>query len=181
MALLLAALLAAPDPAPAAFAGIEGLHVLQYDVHGRNWAAIGRSIAAQGLGRTNGLEVAAKTVWRVRWNAKSLVAGKSCRIVGVSLDYAITATLPRLVGHHLDPALRRRWRTYLRTLETHEAGHARYAYRHLADIKRAVLASDCAHVARNGRAAIDAINRWEVRYDRLTRHGAAQSRAPRIE
>lgn len=177
---LLAALLSTPAAGP--LDGIGGLQIITYDVRGRDWNAIGRSIAERGMGRAGGLEVAAKTSWRVQWHADSLVSGKSCRIVGAALRYSITVTLPHLVDENrLSPALRRRWRVYLRELETHEAGHARYAYRHLGDIRRALLASDCAHVRHDGQAAIDAINRWETRYDVLTRHGAAQKKAPPID
>lgn len=177
---LLAALLM--PPATDAFAGIGGLRIVYYDVRGTRWAAIGRSIAAHGMGRAGGLEVAAKTGWQVHWHAKALTSGTRCRIAGTTLTYSITVTLPRLTSEDaLDPALRRRWRAYLGQLETHEAGHARYAYRHLGDVRKAILASDCKTVVRNGRAAIDAINRWEIHYDRLTHHGATQSKAPPIE
>jgi predicted secreted Zn-dependent protease len=176
---LLAALLASPAAGP--LDGIPGLHILPYDVRGRDWDAIGRSIATHGMGRADGLQVAARTSWRVQWHAGTEVSGPSCRIVSAGLRYAISVTLPRLVDENrLGPALRRRWRVYLRELETHEAGHARYAYRHLGDIRKAVLASDCAHVKGNAQRAIDAINRWETRYDVLTRHGARQDRAPPI-
>jgi predicted secreted Zn-dependent protease len=174
---LLAALLATPAAHP--LDGIGGLHIHYYDVRGRSWAAIGRSVAAHGMGRAGGLQVAARTSWRVQWHASTEVSGGRCRIVAAGLRYAINVTLPRLADEdRIGPALRKRWRSYLQELETHEAGHARYAYRHLGDIRRAVLASDCANVKRNGQAAIDAINRWETRYDILTRHGATQDKAP---
>ncbi|WBO21420.1 DUF922 domain-containing protein [Sphingomonas abietis] len=176
---LIAALLLSSSVDP--LAGIDGLHIAYYDVRGNSWPAIGRSIATQGMGRAGGLEIAARTSWRVRWQADSLVSGKSCRVVGAKLDYAITVMLPRLRDQdRLDPALRRRWQTYLGELKAHEAGHARYASLHIDDVKRAVLASDCAHVRQNGQHAIDAINRWETRYDMLTRHGAMQSKAPPV-
>jgi predicted secreted Zn-dependent protease len=176
---LMAVLLVSTTADP--LAGIRGLHIVRYDVQGTDWAAIGRSIAARGMGRAGGLEVAARTSWQVSWRANSLVSGKTCRIAGATLDYAITVTLPRLADQsRIDPALRRRWEIYLGELKTHEAGHARYAALHIDDVRRAVLASDCAHVRRNGQQAIDAINRWETRYDVLTRHGATQSKAPPI-
>lgn len=177
---LLAVLLTLPATDP--FAGIEQLRIVRYDVRGDDWAAIGRSIAAHGMGQAGGVEVAARTRWQVRWHATSQVSGESCRIVGAMLDTSITVTLPQLRDEErLDPALRRRWSAYLDGLRMHEAGHARYAYQHIEDVRRAVLASDCAHVVRDGQAAIDAINRWETHYDRITRHGSAQSEAPPVD
>jgi predicted secreted Zn-dependent protease len=176
---LLAALLA---PSVDPLTRIPGLRIAYYDVRGDSWAAIGRSIAAQGMGRAGGLEVAARTSWRVRWHAEALTSDKTCRIGAVKVDYSITVTLPRLVDERgRSHALRKRWRIYLGELVTHETGHARYAYLHIADIQRAVQASDCAHVERDGQAAIDAINRWETRYDQLSQHGATQSEAPVVE
>ena len=82
-------------------------------------------------------------------------------------------TLPRLVGETSPEALDR-WRRFIAALRTHEAGHARYAYEHVGDVKAVLSGPSCANASAAGEAAIRRIAQHDVTYDLETRHGATQ-------
>ena len=54
-----------------------------------------------------------------------------------------------------------------------------YGMGNLGSVRRASRGSTCASANDNGRAAVRVLARWDVTYDRRTRHGITQ--APRAE
>ncbi len=67
-----------------------------------------------------------------------------------------------------------RWDNYMAALERHEAGHLRHAYDNMGSVLRAIRASTCTQANEAGRAAVRVLARWDVTYDRETRHGFSQ-------
>ena len=67
-----------------------------------------------------------------------------------------------------------RWNAYIQALVRHEAGHLRHAYENMGSVLSAIRASSCAGANAAGQAAVRALARWDIAYDRETRHGLSQ-------
>ena len=175
----LAALTGAPQAVGAAAAGsrnpfarFPGLRIEHYEVSGRTAEEIRasidrhRALAPRSRRRFDGY-----TFWSMYWHVPGRPEGP-CRVERALVMRQVTVSLPRLVDSgELSPAVRRRWRTYLRHLERHEATHVRHVYDGGRELVRAVRNSDCAAARGVAEAILEAMHRRNREYDRRTRHG----------
>lgn len=175
----LVALLLAGAPGPAqtgdVFAGIPGVTFTYYPVAGQDAAALRRAIDGARLTDGNDHQpVDALSHWTMRWRWR--VDGRGgCDLASATVTFSAEVTLPQLADPDaLSPALLAQWRRYLAALETHEAGHVRYAYEHRGDVLAAIKAATCTTATQAGDEAIEAIKAHELAYDRDTQHGRAQ-------
>jgi predicted secreted Zn-dependent protease len=146
-----------------------------YRVSGRDVDSIRASMSAAGpVDGHDHQRVDALTRWFINWNWQDDGRG-GCDLANATVTFHATVLLPELSGlGTLPPDLARRWRAYRAALETHEAGHVRYAYQHMGDVKRALASSTCAGADAAAHAAVAIIGRHDVAYDRETHHGATQ-------
>jgi predicted secreted Zn-dependent protease len=177
---------ALPSPAPtlaepagpglaARLAGAPNVRIRYYAVTGADAAAIRRSMAAQGLRDLHdGRPVDALTRWRVHWRWPDDGAG-GCDLARAVVGYEAEVLLPRHADENaLAPALRQRWRAYVAALEAHEAGHVRYPYAHLSEVRDALRRSDCAGANAAAERAVARIGSHDAAYDAASRHGASE-------
>lgn len=160
---------------PAAFAGIPDVTFDYYEVSGQKARDIRKSINAQRPRDPNDNQaVDALNRWHMRWRWRSDGKG-GCDLATAEVSFSATVRMPRHSGEaNLPTSLRGKWRTYMTALETHEAGHVRYAYDHVGDVLAAIRGATCTTAGAAGRAAVAEIAKHDIAYDRKTRHGATQ-------
>jgi predicted secreted Zn-dependent protease len=154
---------------------LQGVTVRTYDVHGHDPRSIRASInAKRPVDPHDHGPADALTRWYIAWNWPDGPSGR-CDLSRTKVSFRATVLLPNLrnIGG-LDPALQERWRRYMQALERHEAGHVAYALDHLDDVKKAVMSATCDTANQAAMSALSVINRHDMDYDRLTRHGATQ-------
>lgn len=166
---------AEPPPATGPLAGIPNLDVQYYDVSGRSVAEIRAAInRVRPRDPNDGLAVDALNHWYMSWRVPGDGRG-GCVLARTEIRFTATLRIPRLVDLARTPrAVVVRWQTYMAALERHEAGHLRHAYENIGSVLRAIRAGNCATANEAGRAAIRVLARWDVDYDRATRHGLTQ-------
>lgn len=176
-AAILAALLPAPLAAhnvavPPIFAGIPNFTLHYYDVRGRTVEEIRASVIAQQPRDPNdGERVDALAHWLIYYDWDR-TGGGGCDLANATVTFGASVLMPRLLGEDtLAPELRTRWRRYITALEAHEAGHIRYAFEHIGDVKAAIAASTCDTANSAADAAIAVLVERDLEYDRATRHG----------
>ena len=163
---------AGPAPSTGPLAGIPNLDVEYYDVSGRSVAEIRASInRVRPRDPNDGQAVDAVNRWYISWRWPGDGRG-GCDLRRVELRFTATLRMPRLVNLAQTPrAVVARWNTYMAALERHEAGHIRHAWQNMGQVLRAIRDSTCARASEAGRAAVRILARWDVDYDRRTRHG----------
>lgn len=173
--LCLAAAAVGPPPARGPLAGIPNLDVQYYDVSGRSVGEIRAAInRVRPRDPNDGLAVDAVNRWYISWRWPSNGRG-GCDLARTEMRFTATLRMPRLVNRAATPrAVLVRWDTYMAALERHEAGHLRHAYDNMGSVLRAIRASTCNQANEAGRAAVRVLARWDVTYDRQTRHGFSQ-------
>ncbi len=171
----LSAAVAGPPPATGPLAGIPNLDVEYYDVSGRSVAEIRAALnRVRPTDPNDGQRVDAVNRWYISWRWPGNGRG-GCDLARTELRFSATLRMPRLVNTAVTPrAVLARWNAYRVALERHEAGHLRHAFDNLGSVRRAIRASSCATANDNGRAAVRLLARWDVTYDRQTRHGFSQ-------
>lgn len=161
--------------APPAFAAMPGIAFRYYDVSGRTGQEVAASLRRNALRRPDGQSASGLTRWgySFRWGEYSDRHG--CRIRDPRNDVSITVTLPRLASaDRLAPRDRAWWDDYRRTIERHEAGHARIALDHAGDFARAAEGARCGEIKTIAARVMERAGRLQADYDRVTRHGQAQ-------
>ena len=166
---------AEPPPATGPLAGIPNLDVQYYEVSGRSVAEIRASINRQRPRDPNdGQAVDAVNRWYISWRWPGDGRG-GCDLARTELRFTATLRMPRLVNRAQTPrAVLARWNAYMVALARHEAGHLRHAWQNMGQVLRAIRASTCGRANEAGRAAVRILARWDVDYDRQTRHGFTQ-------
>ena len=170
-----AALAAGPPPATGPLAGIPNLDVQYYDVSGRSAGEIRAAInRVRPRDPNDGLAVDAVNRWYISWRWPSNGRG-GCDLARTDIRFTATLRMPRLVNRAATPrAVLVRWDTYMTALVRHEAGHLRHAWENIGSVLRAIRASTCTQANEAGRAAVRVLARWDVTFDRETRHGLNQ-------
>ena len=173
-AILLAAPLHAQEGEPA-FAGIPHVTIDYYDVSGSTVPEIRASMAARGLhDSADGSAIDAQSHVEMRWRWEGDGKG-GCDLAHAAVEFSATVTMPRLIHTEAVPApILLRWQSFVAALAVHEAGHIRYGFNRVPDIKAAIAASDCKGANDAARAVIEANNLRDATYDQVTRHGQAQ-------
>jgi predicted secreted Zn-dependent protease len=166
---------AVPPPATGPLAGIPNLDVEYYDVSGRSVAEIRAAInRVRPRDPNDGVAVDALNRWYISWRWPGDGHG-GCALARVELRFTGNLRMPRLVNFAATPrAVVARWNAYVVALVRHEAGHLRHALDNMDSVRRAITTSDCANANEAGRAAVRLLARYDVDYDRATRHGFSQ-------
>ena len=170
-----ASVAAGPPPATGPLAGIPNLDAQYYEVSGRSVAEIRAAInRVRPRDPNDGQAVDAVNRWYISWRWPGDGRG-GCVLARTELRFTATLRMPRLVNLARTPrAVVVRWNNYIAALERHEAGHLRHAYDNMGSVLRAIRAGNCASANEAGRAAVRVLARWDVDYDRQTRHGFTQ-------
>ena len=155
--------------------GVPNVSYRYYDVSGTTAEEIRASINANRPRDTNdGKPVDAATRWTIEWGWKVDDRG-GCDLTQATIPFRAQIELPRLGGEEaLAPDVRARWQAFREALLAHEVGHVRYAYEHIADVRRAIRSSTCATAEKAAAAAVRAIAQRDLDYDRATNHGATE-------
>jgi len=164
--------------APAAFAGIPGISFQYYEVEGRDEQEIYAALQARGIRSPDGQSATGVTRWgfQFRWGEHRDGNG-GCRTYNPRAELIIGVILPRLRdADGLPPRARAWWGRYQRTIERHEAGHARIAWDHRDDFLRAGNGVRCADIKDIGNRVLARITALQQDYDRATEHGRKQDR-----
>ena len=171
----LSAAIAGPPPATGPLAGIPNLDVEYYHVSGRSVAEIRAALnRVRPTDPNDGQRVDALNRWYISWRWPGNGRG-GCDLRRTTIRFSATLRMPRLVNTATTPrVVLARWNAYRIALERHEAGHLRHAWENMGSVLRAIRRSSCAAANDNGRAAVRALARWDVSYDRRTRHGFRQ-------
>jgi predicted secreted Zn-dependent protease len=162
-------------PPPPAFSGMPGIVFRYYDLFGTNDRMLtiaANSIRLRAPGTPGG--ATGLTTWSARmgWKQQDRPV---CRITQPRTALTIVVTLPRLAEpDRLAPETFQRWRAYIRTIERHEAGHARIALAHSRDFERAAANASCANIKAIAQATQQRIVALQDDYDRRTQHGRNQ-------
>jgi predicted secreted Zn-dependent protease len=166
---------AEPPPQGSGLDGVPNVDVQYYDVAGRSFDEIRNAMnAARPTEANDGQRVDALTRWYLRWRWPRQPDG-TCLLDRVEVTFSATMQMPRLADPaHLPRQVLARWQAYMAALQIHEQGHVRHAWENMESVARAIRASDCANATAAGRAATRALARWDVDYDRQTRHGLSQ-------
>jgi len=172
-----------PGPAVAATPGGVALdsHEHYYDIDGSSAGALREQI--HRLGPKDGGEARdALTVWTIDWSYAEARSPDGCGLRDVKVTLTLNTTLPRWAPPAgTPPRLIDSWRTYLRSVMLHEAGHRAIAEQNARDLLAALLAlrgSTC-QVVWDGasRTAERVVAEGRARnraYDVETKHGQTQ-------
>jgi predicted secreted Zn-dependent protease len=149
--------------------------VQTYEITGRDAGSIRASLNAAGpVDSHEHRSFDANTRWFIDWNWQGDGRG-GCDLANATVTFHATVLLPELTGiETLSPDLAHRWRSYLAALKTHEAGHVRYAYEHVGDVRSALASSTCGGANAAAQAAVAVIAQHDVAYDLATHDGATQ-------
>jgi predicted secreted Zn-dependent protease len=172
-----------PGPAASATPGRVSLESQEqyYDIDGSSAGALREQI--RRLGPKDGGEARdALTVWTIDWTYAEAHSPDGCGLRDVKVTLALNTTLPRWTPPAGTPArLIDSWRTYLRNVKLHEAGHRTIAEQNARDLLTALLAlrgATCQGVwdaASRTAERIVAEGRARNRsYDVETKHGQTQ-------
>ena len=166
---------AVPPPAGSPLAAIPNLDVQYYDVSGRSVAEIRAAInRVRPRDPNDGVAVDALNRWYISWRWPSDGRG-GCALGRAQLRFSAILRMPRLVVTARTPrAVVARWNAYVEALVRHEAGHLRHAWENMGAVFAAIRSSSCAGANLAGQAAVRLLARWDVDYDRQTRHGLSQ-------
>ena len=174
LAVSLATPAVAQDSGPA-FAGIPNVTIDYYPVTGTSIAEIRTAMAAKGLrDSSDGSAVDALTRIELRWHWPG-DGKRRCNLAKAKVEFKATVTMPRLADADAVPdAVRTLWYAFAAALAAHEAGHVRHGHSRVADMKAAILASDCAGANAAALAVVAETTRRDREYDRETAHGRLQ-------
>lgn len=173
----LAAASPAPRDVPAAFAGMPRIAFRYYDVSGRDEQQIYASLMRNVMRGPDGETASGLTRWGMRYRWGEYTDRRGCSVRDPRVDLDITVTLPRLADpDRASPRGRAWWEGYKRTIERHEAGHARIAFEHRDDFLRAAEGARCDEIKAIGDRVTARIAALQNDYDRITEHGQKQER-----
>jgi predicted secreted Zn-dependent protease len=156
-------------------------HEQYYDIDGSSAGALREQIGRRGP-RDGGEARDALTVWTIDWVYAEARTPDGCGLRDVRVTLTLDTTLPRWAAPAGTPArLIDSWRTYLRNVKLHEAGHRTIAERNARDLLTALLGlrgATCQEVwdtASRTAEQIVAEGRAKNRaYDVETKHGQMQ-------
>jgi len=179
----------APTPAPdsaalarAALGASITAREQYYDIDGSSAGALRDQIRRLGPKDESGSAHDALTVWSLEWTYGTAQRGDSCALKDVRVTLNVSVTLPRWTPPATATArLKDSWRTYLRNVRLHEAGHRTIAERNARELMAALtplrgascesLANEATRLAERIVADGRARNRA---YDVQTKHGQTQ-------
>ena len=155
---------------------------LYYDIDGSSAGALRDQIRRLGPKDESGTAHDALTVWSLEWTYGTARQGDSCALKDVRVTLNVSVTLPRWTPPATATSrLKDSWRTYLRNVRLHEAGHRTIAERNARELMAALtplrgascqsLSDEATRLAERIVADGRARNRA---YDVQTKHGQTQ-------
>lgn len=122
------------------------------------------------------------TTWKVTWRFQTAQEPDGCRLVSFRPEAVIATTLPRWnPPSDVKTEVKQSWQRFFVALSQHEAGHARFAYGAVEEMRRKmaglpVMACDELKRTINDTASkiMEDFRRRERDYDKQTQHGATQ-------
>jgi predicted secreted Zn-dependent protease len=175
----------APVPGPAASATSDRVslenHEQYYDIEGSSAGALREQI--HRLGPKDGGEARdALTVWTIDWTYAEARWPNGCGLRDVKVTLTLDTTLPRWAPPAGTPTrLLESWRTYLRNVKVHEAGHRTIAEQNARDLLAALVAlrgATCQEVwdaaSRTAERVVAEGRARNRAYDVETKHGQTQ-------
>lgn len=158
-----------------AFKGLPNVRVVYYDVAGTDEASISASFHAVAPKRPDGRTAWGMTEYDNRYSSDQITRGSQCRITHAKVEIYSTVHLPRLIDEAQVPErLMVQWRSFMKGLAVHEAGHVRIQNAHLADVETALIGSRCETAKVTLDAASGRIAALQKAYDRQTENGVTQ-------
>src|SRR5881227_4174721 len=110
-----------------------------YDIDGSSAGALRDQIRRLGPKDESGTAHDALTVWSLEWAYGTARRGDSCALKDVRVTLNVSVTLPRWTPPATATArLKDSWRTYLRNVRLHEAGHRTIAERNARELMTAL-------------------------------------------
>jgi predicted secreted Zn-dependent protease len=131
----------------------------------------------------DGRKYDALTSWKMKWDYGHNRAGETCSADSFTVTVNVRYHLPKWVKPADAPReLVEKWEGYTKNLMTHENGHRDRAVDAATELTKAVTelppAPTCAELDRSvnilSRAQMRKLDEEQLRYDKDTRHGAAQ-------
>ena len=146
--------------------GLPNVTIIDYDVSGRNAAAVRHSInALRPTDANDGTRVDGYSKYAFRWRWHNDGRGK-CSATIDDLSFSATVTVPRLSEARASKQLQEEFDRYRRSLLRHEDGHVRYAWEHRGDIVTAINAATCDTVQTAAQDAAKTIAAHDIAYDK---------------
>jgi predicted secreted Zn-dependent protease len=154
-----------------------------YDIEGRTAAELRDQMNRFGVLWTDGNVYDAYTGWNVNWNYRYRITDHGCSIKSVAATLDVKIRLPRWAGYAGgQPALKKKWDLYMKSLRQHENGHKDLAVEAAIEIERAIAqlepAATCDDLAETanetGRQIISEYAAKEREYDARTNYGEIQ-------
>src|SRR5207249_8583092 len=110
-----------------------------YDIDGSSAGALRDQIRRLGPKDESGTSHDALTVWSLEWTYGTAQRGDSCALKDVRVTLNVSVTLPRWTPPATATSrLKDSWRTYLRNVKLHEAGHRTIAERNARELMAAL-------------------------------------------
>ncbi len=173
-ALFAAGPLAAAEPSP--YEGIQGLRFEYYEIDGTTRREIYKSLMARGPNNGQHWGIT-RSQSRDRW--RTLTQGSSCRVVDPETTLTITVLLPRHAREEeLSDDVRHFWSGIRQRIRIHEAGHARIAWDHRNDFRRAAAKASCRSIERVAKEVGNKVRALQQAFDAETDYG--RKGAPRL-
>ena len=125
----------------------------------------------------------AYTIWQIKWEYLYTLFNEQCTMDSVVVDVKVNHLSPRwLLPQNVSSELVNRWDAYLRALAVHEAGHKQFGVRAGREVLVALQSlpafQTCADLEefadRLGKQILQKYRVREIRYDKITKHGATQ-------
>lgn len=174
LALLASPPLIAAEPSP--FEGISGLRFEYYEIEGSTRREIYNSLMQRGPNNGQHWGIT-RSQTRDRW--RTFTQGSSCRVVEPETTLTITVLLPRHSREdELSEDVRQFWYGIRERIRIHEAGHARIAWDHRNDFRRAAAKANCRTIKKVGEEVGNRIRALQKAFDEETDYG--RKGAPRL-
>lgn len=158
------------------------VNTVYYEITGSDVGELRAQIDALGPADHAGRH-AAYTEWFVHWRYAYARTEDACRVESLAVNLTVTLTLPHWTPpSDASPELVDQWQAYLSALRKHEDGHKHIATKAANEIATTLSSlpphATCVALERAADAAgariLEQHRLEEVRYDRVTAHGAMQ-------
>jgi predicted secreted Zn-dependent protease len=149
-------------------AQITGATISYYDVRGSSQVEIHKQVVDNGPLLADGRHAAAVTKSELTWS-ETFDGTDACRVVAADVRYSVAVVLPRWT----DPqdgslSLNLHWKEYFNFIIHHEGTHVWLNLAGIANVRLALLRSDCHNADANARAAWEENVRLNEEFDKRT-------------
>lgn len=147
---------------------VPNIAIQYYDVSGKNFAAIVKSIEKQRPRDPATRQVVAGGAESALGASMTrVIANGKCTITAVKADFAPTAQLPRLVNEQaLAPDQLAQWRAYLSQIEAPAAAGLWYVHDRLPAFEKSLIGQECSRAPQLASAAIARLQTERAEFQR---------------